>query len=288
MSQMQAGWYPDPMSSGASVVRYWDGTRWTQHVQAAPEAAPEPSASPVPDPTAPISGYPPAPSATPYGQSPYGQSPYGQSPYGQSPYGQSPYGQSPYGAPPAPWATPRDYTPDGQRLAGWWVRFGAVFVDGLITSLASLIVGFPWWRKIVSSYVDFVQESVDAAQAGQPAPDPTSWLSGLYPQVIVVGLIGAAITFVYYVGFLRWRGATPGKMAFGLQVRLRDAPGQLPWNAILLRWVGRYALSLLGFVPWVGTFAGIYPLLDGLWPLWDGQRQALHDKLAKTNVVRVR
>jgi uncharacterized RDD family membrane protein YckC len=29
-------------------------------------------------------------------------------------------------------------------------------------------------------------------------------------------------------------------------------------------------------------------LLDYLWPLWDDKKQALHDKVAKTNVVRTR
>jgi len=27
------------------------------------------------------------------------------------------------------------------------------------------------------------------------------------------------------------------------------------------------------------------PLIDGVWPLWDSKRQALHDKIADTNVV---
>ena len=38
----------------------------------------------------------------------------------------------------------------------------------------------------------------------------------------------------------------------------------------------------------VGYATSMYVLLDSLWPLWDGKRQALHDKAAKTNVVRVR
>ncbi|GAT72755.1 scramblase [Microbacterium sp. HM58-2] len=29
-----AGWYPDP--SGRDAQRYWDGTRWTGHTDAAP------------------------------------------------------------------------------------------------------------------------------------------------------------------------------------------------------------------------------------------------------------
>jgi uncharacterized protein DUF2510 len=42
----QPGWYPDPSGSGA--VRWWDGTSWTQHVQApsAPVAPAQPVATP--------------------------------------------------------------------------------------------------------------------------------------------------------------------------------------------------------------------------------------------------
>ncbi len=31
---------------------------------------------------------------------------------------------------------------------------------------------------------------------------------------------------------------------------------------------------------------GFYPLIDCLWPLWDDDRQTLHDKIAETRVVR--
>ena len=42
-----------------------------------------------------------------------------------------------------------------------------------------------------------------------------------------------------------------------------------------LQWLGQAE----SFVQAVGS---------GAWPLWDPQRQALHDKVARTNVVRVR
>ena len=35
----------------------------------------------------------------------------------------------------------------------------------------------------------------------------------------------------------------------------------------------------------VGYATGLVQLLDFLWPLWDDKRQALHDKVAGTNVV---
>jgi hypothetical protein len=37
--QAQPGWYPDP-SGPAGQQRWWDGTRWTEHLQPAPGAGP--------------------------------------------------------------------------------------------------------------------------------------------------------------------------------------------------------------------------------------------------------
>lgn len=325
MSQMPAGWYADPMSTGSSVLRYWDGTRWTQHVQAAPEANadPEPtapyaapgtapagpesgSAPPAPGPPAP--GPPtPRPASYPFGTDPHAGPPPGQygGPYGGQQPGHYPgqyggqygYGQQlppaypggPYGsAPPAPWLDTRATTPDGQPLAGWWARFGAWLLDGIITGLISLLVAFPWVQKIGEAYVDFFREALDAAEQGTPAPDSAALVAELGPSLIGVSLISLGLTLVYQAAFLRWRGATPGKMALGLKVRLREAPGRLSWGTIGARLVGQHGASLLTFVPLLGWLASFYPMVDGLWPVWDSKRQALHDKLARTNVVKVR
>jgi hypothetical protein len=57
---------------------------------------------------------------------------------------------------------------------------------------------------------------------------------------------------------------------------------------VLLRWLAQNWYSVLGSVPVLGGVLAIYPVVDDLWPLWDPHNQALHDKVARTNVVRVR
>jgi len=57
---------------------------------------------------------------------------------------------------------------------------------------------------------------------------------------------------------------------------------------VLTRWLMQNLGSAVAVVPLVGLLGWVYSLLDDLWPLWDGQRQALHDKAARTNVVRTR
>lgn len=58
-----AGWHPDP--SGAPQLRYWDGTRWTEHVHATAPAAPAPSPAPAAPPAPPAPAAPPAPVTPP-------------------------------------------------------------------------------------------------------------------------------------------------------------------------------------------------------------------------------
>ncbi|MDA8311806.1 MAG: DUF2510 domain-containing protein [Actinomycetota bacterium] len=48
-----AGWYQDPHDPAR--VRWWDGTKWTEHQQSltSPPSAMTPSPAPIPSPTAP-------------------------------------------------------------------------------------------------------------------------------------------------------------------------------------------------------------------------------------------
>ena len=77
-------------------------------------------------------------------------------------------------------------------------------------------------------------------------------------------------------------------MVLGLERRLRERPGPLSWGTVLARWFTANLGSLLSLLPVVALFAWAYSLLDVLWPLWDPKRQAVHDKVARTNVVPFR
>jgi uncharacterized RDD family membrane protein YckC len=73
-------------------------------------------------------------------------------------------------------------------------------------------------------------------------------------------------------------GQTLGKQAMAIRVvRERHAPMDFP-QGLLREAIGKQALAAVTF--------GIYILADYLWPLGDAQRQALHDKVAQTWVVR--
>jgi uncharacterized RDD family membrane protein YckC len=97
--------------------------------------------------------------------------------------------------------------------------------------------------------------------------------------------LSLAASLLYY-GLLNGgdRGQTVGKRVLSIQVRDATSGGPIG--------VGRGVLRAL--VAWgpgqAFTFAfvgGIWTVLDGLWPLWDERRQALHDKVANSVVVDV-
>lgn len=184
----------------------------------------------------------------------------------------------------------RSTTPDGAPLAGWWHRVGASLLDSLILLPLVVLVALPWIRELVDVYGAYFDDLFADLEAGRTttradADELQDRVAGATAKIAVTGLV---LGFVYHVGFLMWRQATPGKLITGLRVRLREQPGPMPLRTVLLRWLGQFGVGIAGLVPYVGGLTGIYSLLDALWPLWDGKRQAIHDKVAGTNVVRVR
>jgi uncharacterized RDD family membrane protein YckC len=252
MTEIPAGWYPDPAPGQPGEppsLRYWDGQRWTEHVHAP-------------------AGYRPGPAYP------------GESYAGAAYPGQS-YGDGVLVA----GAT----TPDGQPLAGWWARVLAYLIDGLVLTVLSLLAAAPFLSRLAKGYDDLVREVTNGTGGpglGASGVDQQQALSDMLLPLVGFAAVSLLVNFVYNVVFLRWKQATPGKLVLGLRVRRRELPGTLPWRTILLRWIGQNWTGFLALVPVVGVPAAVYPLLDDLWPLWDDKRQALHDKVAGTNVVR--
>jgi uncharacterized RDD family membrane protein YckC len=235
----QPGWHPDPvppLTGQPPLLRYWDGTRWTEH-------------------TAPA---------------------------------QAPGAVQQYAAAQAYMGGKSTTTPDGAPLASWGQRVGASLIDTLIVVPVSLVLYIPFYGKIIDAYRDYFDDVERASDTGSAQPSPFAVQNELFGTFVLMGLIGLVFSLAWTFFWLRWKQATPGKLALGLRVRLREAPGQLSWRTIGLRWLGQSGVGLVGIIPFVGSIAGIYSLLDALWPLWDDQRQAIHDKIAGTNVVQHR
>jgi uncharacterized RDD family membrane protein YckC len=244
MTQIPAGWYPDPApQTYPGRQRYWDGTRWTEHL---PD--PQPPAPPVYPAT-----YPPA--------------------YPQY----QPYGQPVQKQPPT--------TPDGQRLSGWWRRVLATVIDGLVLSPVYVGILAVFLANRWDEIKDWFNAYSDAVDAGTTPPSPPDLFHPYSTTMLGVVAVYSIFLAVYTLGFWRWKQATPGKLAAGIRIRRRDTPGPMPWSTMLARFLFVQGLALAAYIPIAGLLFALVALLDYLWPLWDPHNQALHEKLARTNVV---
>lgn len=202
-----------------------------------------------------------------------------------------------------PTATPTGpTTPDGEPLAGWWWRVLASLVDAVLLGIVAGLATLPAQLAVQRELAGRQQELQDQIDRGL-TPDLGDFfrdMLGVYADHVVgLFVLPLLLGIVYAAGFLRWRGATPGKMVCGLRVRLRERPGQLPWGAIAARlaaWsvvpallmVLAFASGSLAAVVLVELAVAAYYLTDALWAAGTARRQALHDLAARTNVVRTR
>ena len=298
MSDLRAGWYDDP--DDPAQLRYWDGVLWTEH--RAPKKSPtvdqstigmpqdvaarRPHASP-PGPPA----HPSAPKAPSWPQQP-GASADPQQP-GQYPGQQYPGQQYPgqYGGqyPGQQWqqvqlGRPWPTTPDGVPLSGWWRRVLARVVDWFAVFLLALPLNIGAYGDMGRSMSRYFEQLIETAQAGgSTAPVMPPELVATLPRIALVTFF---VYGAYEIGLIGAFGATLGKRVAGISVRLPDRPGPPPWGQAAVRFVVKDLSRPLSIFRLVSLFGSVFAALDSLWPLWDPQKQALHDKAARTLVVR--
>jgi uncharacterized RDD family membrane protein YckC len=260
-----SGWYEDPQDP--SQLRYWDGVVWSANTS--PKVSPTVAKSTI--------GMPYGVTATSERPPPGMHGAYGSPTQDQGrPGGQWPpyrQGSGSMGGQQPGWQSHPPTTPDGAMLAGWWMRVGARVLDGiLVFALALPFTGWFYYRYI-AGLLDFVKDAAAQAPGSAPVVAVPPW--DVYQFGFAASVIGLLVAGAYEVFFLKRSGATPGKKIVGISVRLRDKAGPPPMQAILFRTGCYLGLSILSPANW----------LDALWPLWDDKKQAIHDKVAKTNVV---
>lgn len=179
-------------------------------------------------------------------------------------------------AAPAPAPPPASSEPD---LASWGSRVGAYVLDLIpFVVLVLLVLGAFGWFDLVGRAAEGDEAALAALDAMSAPGSPASTASVL---------IGAVAYFLYSVGFHMRKGATPGKMLVGIRVRMLDEDRHPDGRAAVIRWaVQQGAPQLLSSIGGLAFFAGVFSMVDHAWPLWDARRQSLHDKAARTIVVR--
>jgi uncharacterized RDD family membrane protein YckC len=267
MTSSNAGWYPDPQDAG--LMRWWDGSGWTEDVyeRTEPLGGPLDQRSPFAE----SSGVPVSANA------PSGAAAQGDPYLSHQAERTKQTGAWSYPAAPsqtAPGGRGAATTTDGVPLASWGRRAGARIIDGVVVSALSLVITFPTVADIMRQAWDDAGRASQSVGATPIFTDPT-----MLEHVAYVTFVQLLVGLVYEVAFLLWKAATPGKLALGLRVRRWDAGQRLTPTVILRRWLAYQGAQAL---PYVGT---PYVIVDLLWPVRDVRRQALHDKFARTCVV---
>lgn len=254
MTQRPSGWYDDP--EDPDQLRYWDGILWSSRQM--PKVKPGLNRSTLSE----------------------------SSPVVQDDAAREQV-RTTAGPQPATWrpdsaaASGSKTTPDGEVLAGWWQRVGALIIDHLLTTLVGALLAFPWTAKWVSAYSTFV---TDWGGEG-PMPEIPASITNPPWQIFAATVIVYA---VYEVGMTTWRGQTIGKIAAGIRVRRGTSAGSPGLAVSANRFVVKSVYVIFSAVPAVGAIALLFTVVDYLWPVRDPHNRALHDKVGATYVVRTR
>jgi len=161
----------------------------------------------------------------------------------------------------------------GAPLADFWQRLVAHFIDQMVLSAVASVLAIPFGVVMYATIADSLPEPGTTRTSRTTEIPPELWI--LYGAVFAVTLV---LLFLYQaVSVAKW-GATLGKKAMKLRVVRVSDGGKVGWP----RAITRAGMALVfGVIPCVS-------LLDAAWLLWDKpNRQALHDKVAGTIVIRI-
>jgi uncharacterized RDD family membrane protein YckC len=192
------------------------------------------------------------------------------------PYGTLP---PPYGAVPPPGyfrPAPPAVSPAGVPLADFGTRLLAYLIDGVLLGVVNLIIVLP-------VFIVLATQVFDHAPDPGTENDPGWFFTTMFLPIIAFEagavIVSLGLSYLYEVEVMHRSGQTLGKRIMKIRVIPLDPNLRLTRMIAAKRWATE-------FLP--GIFVAVYPLLDGLWQLWDRPfQQTLHDKAAQTVVVKV-
>jgi uncharacterized RDD family membrane protein YckC len=154
-------------------------------------------------------------------------------------------------------------SPLGWHYGGFWIRFGARMIDGIVLGVPLLILAALLIPNLIRTQ----------GAASNPAA------AGIAAFGVTLFLVYFVVVICYEVLFLKYRGATPGKMACGLKV-VRSDGSSLEWGAS----IGRFVMwnVVTSGIPYLNF---ILMMISGIMAGTDGEKRTLHDRVCDTRVV---
>jgi uncharacterized RDD family membrane protein YckC len=151
-----------------------------------------------------------------------------------------------------------------RHYGGFWIRFLARVIDGIIVGVINLIVRLPLMLMFGVGTIG-MGRGLGGVGGGLILGPAMAAMLGISM------LIGLVLGAAYEVYFLSTYGATPGKMALGLRVIRADGGSISPMLAL-----GRH------FAMWISAF--IF-MIGYIMAAFDPEKRALHDRICETRVI---
>lgn len=139
------------------------------------------------------------------------------------------------------------------HYAGFWIRVVARLIDGIILGTAQACFALVFLGTFGAQFLPSVMRSVPVGRR------------------LGFQVLSYTLAIVYEAVFLRYRGATLGKMALGLKV-IRSDGGSLGWGVS----IGRYFMYVI---------SGLILLIGYIMIGFDDEKRALHDRVCDTRVI---
>lgn len=151
------------------------------------------------------------------------------------------------------------YAPQA-RYGGFWIRFVAVIIDGIIVSIPTFILGL---------IVGVIYGVANGVSSGNNNQATGAAFTGVQLLIYLLALVLSVGYFIYFWG----RGQTLAMRLFHLRVADATTGQPIGYGRAALRYVG-YLLSAI--VCYIGL----------IWAAFDSRKQGWHDKIASTVVLQ--
>ena len=141
--------------------------------------------------------------------------------------------------------------PGTVAYGGFWIRFAAKFLDGVILGVVSGVIA-----------------AVNGVLTQTASPETALTI------MMLNWVIGMAIGIGYATFFVGKFGATPGKMACGLKIIMADG-GRVTYMRAFGRFFAEYLSMLIFYIGYIMA-------------AFDDEKRTLHDRVCDTRVIRSR
>jgi uncharacterized RDD family membrane protein YckC len=167
------------------------------------------------------------------------------------------------------WAAPPPGPAPGLAYAGFWIRFVAYLIDGLIIFVPIVIVFFAIAGSTLGTHP--ITCTVENTSTGQSIT--CNGVGVFTGAVVALWAAVLVVPWIYFSIMWSWQGQSIGQKVLSLRVVDANNGARISIGRAILRYFGIIVSS------WA-LYIGL------IWAAFDPRKQGWHDKIASTFVVR--